>query len=67
MCSLNPRLSALDPSLAENECVALFLARARAVGSGLEPSERTLPVIAAICRRLDGLPLAIELNRTIGK
>jgi tetratricopeptide (TPR) repeat protein len=35
--------------------------RARAQGAGLTVNEATLPVIASICRRLDGLPLAIEL------
>jgi predicted ATPase len=41
--------------------VQLFLARAQAVKPGLTLDERTAPTIAAICRRLDGLPLAIEL------
>ena len=39
----------------------LFLDRARAVGADPEPSATTLRAIAGICRRLDGLPLAIEL------
>lgn len=39
----------------------LFLERARAAGIELEPDEATARVVADICRRLDGLPLAIEL------
>src|SRR5439155_26159647 len=38
-----------------------FLERARAVGVEVEPDAATAPAVAAICRRLDGLPLAIEL------
>ena len=41
--------------------VDLFTRRARAVKPGFELTETDAPVVAAICRRLDGLPLAIEL------
>jgi tetratricopeptide (TPR) repeat protein len=41
--------------------VALFLDRVRAVGVDLELDGTTGPAVAAICRRLDGLPLALEL------
>src|SRR5262249_47407372 len=47
--------------LARSPAVALFVERARAVGTELILDEGTAPIIAAICRRLDGLPLAIEL------
>jgi predicted ATPase/DNA-binding winged helix-turn-helix (wHTH) protein len=40
--------------------VRLFIARARALDSEFSPHEENLRVIAAICRRLDGIPLAIE-------
>ena len=43
--------------------VALFAARAAAV-SGYRLVDADAPVIARICRRLDGLPLAIELAAT---
>jgi predicted ATPase/DNA-binding XRE family transcriptional regulator len=39
----------------------LFIARARAVDPHFAPDAATMPAIAAICARLDGLPLAIEL------
>ena len=41
--------------------VRLFVERARAAEPRFAASPRTGAVIAAICRRLDGLPLAIEL------
>ncbi|HMA34430.1 MAG TPA: LuxR C-terminal-related transcriptional regulator [Chloroflexia bacterium] len=41
--------------------VALFIARAQAVRPVFVPGAADLPLIAEICRRLDGLPLAIEL------
>ncbi|MFL6240353.1 MAG: ATP-binding protein [Actinomycetes bacterium] len=39
----------------------LFIARARATGSSLQWNSTNGPAIVDICRRLDGLPLAIEL------
>ena len=44
-----------------SDAIALFVDRARAQGAGLTVDEETGPVIASVCRRLDGLPLAIEL------
>ena len=42
--------------------IALFVERARAVKAALDIDAKTGPLIAAICERLDGLPLAIELG-----
>ena len=50
----------VDEALA-SDAVSLFVERARAAGWGLCCDEETAPVIAAICRRLDGIPLAIEM------
>jgi predicted ATPase/class 3 adenylate cyclase len=47
--------------LAQIEAIRLFIERARAVRPDLTITEENAPVIAEICARLDGLPLAIEL------
>jgi len=41
--------------------VQLFVERARAAAPHFSPNARVVAVIAGICRRLDGIPLAIEL------
>ncbi|HUP15623.1 MAG TPA: adenylate/guanylate cyclase domain-containing protein [Acidimicrobiia bacterium] len=43
----------------ENPAVALFLDRADQ--AGFRPTDQQLIKVAAVCRRLDGLPLALEL------
>ncbi len=47
--------------LVQNTAVALFVDRARAVRNTFELTEENAEAVADICRRLDGLPLAIEL------
>jgi predicted ATPase/DNA-binding winged helix-turn-helix (wHTH) protein len=41
--------------------VTLFVTRARAVDPAFVLDETTVPIVVEICRRLDGIPLAIEL------
>jgi predicted ATPase len=45
------------PPFVDQEAVGFFLSRARTVRSGIEPSQTVLE----LCRRLDCLPLALEL------
>ena len=57
---LPPENACLD-DLEQSASVALFLDRARAAGIDLSLNDVTSPAVAEICRRLDGLPLALEL------
>jgi predicted ATPase/DNA-binding CsgD family transcriptional regulator len=56
-----PAADARTDLLAENEAVRLFVERAHAVNPGFVLNDANATTIADICRRLDGLPLAIEL------
>ena len=47
--------------LLSSSAVQLFLRRARALACDFGTNARSVGLIAAICRRLDGIPLAIEL------
>ncbi len=48
-------------TLARHPATALFLERSRAVETGFSIDESNARTVVGICRRLDGLPLAIEL------
>src|SRR5919109_4617023 len=47
--------------LRQNEAVTLFIERAAAASGAFELSESNRAAVVDLCRRLDGLPLAIEL------
>ena len=50
-----------DETIMRYGAIALFLERAREVNPPFQVTPQQVPLIAEICRRLDGLPLAIEL------
>jgi predicted ATPase/DNA-binding SARP family transcriptional activator len=66
-----PPADAIDPaaaaraayaaSIADYDAVQLFVERAQAAQPAFALTPRTAPAVAAICARLDGLPLALEL------
>jgi predicted ATPase/DNA-binding NarL/FixJ family response regulator len=56
-----PPATASGDDVLSTPAVALFVERAGAVHARFTPSETNALAIADICRRLDGLPLAIEL------
>jgi predicted ATPase len=56
-----------DEVLRRADAVELFIDRARAAGSDLDLDHGQLEIIAEICRRLDGIPLAIELAASRAK
>lgn len=64
-----PDLGHLPPlaELAQVESLALLLARLRASNPALELTESNALTLAAICARVDGLPLAIELVAAHGR
>jgi predicted ATPase/DNA-binding winged helix-turn-helix (wHTH) protein len=43
-----------------HSAVQLFVIRTRALHSGFSPQEEELTAVVSVCRRLDGIPLAIE-------
>ena len=48
-------------AIMEFGAVALFVDRAHSVDKSFKLTDDTAPIVADICRRLDGIPLAIEL------
>jgi predicted ATPase/DNA-binding winged helix-turn-helix (wHTH) protein len=55
-----PRVKTSSRAVLEHSAVQLFISRAKASHSAFSPQEESLSDIAAICRNLDGIPLAIE-------
>ena len=57
-----PAEETAEPAAAlRHDAVRLFAARARAADPHFDLNERNAGIVATICRRLDGIPLAIEL------
>lgn len=59
--SLPPAGATRPEDLAGSDAVALFCARASAAQPHFALNPATAPAVAEICRRLDGIPLALEL------
>lgn len=55
------RLPSVEGNLVQYAAINLFIQRAREVRPGFAITDAVASTIAEICRRLDGLPLAIEL------
>jgi predicted ATPase/DNA-binding winged helix-turn-helix (wHTH) protein len=53
--------AAADDDPWQYDAILLFVVRSRAAGAHVPEDRQLAPVVAAICRRLDGIPLAIEL------
>lgn len=58
-----PQAEATEPlaHVRQNEAIALFTERAAAASGAFEVTVANQATVVALCRRLDGLPLAIEL------
>jgi predicted ATPase len=65
-----PHASTDADSVGNYDAVRLFVDRARTASPGFTLTDAIAPAVAALCQRLDGLPLAIELaasrSRTFG-
>ena len=59
--SLPPAEAATAADLAGSDAVRLFADRARTHDPGFALDAQSAPLVATICRRLDGIPLALEL------
>ena len=56
-----PALGGDPAAIASSPAVELYWARARAIDPDVELTDQNREQVAELCRRLDGLPLAIEL------
>ncbi|MDX6261147.1 MAG: hypothetical protein QOH84_2835 [Kribbellaceae bacterium] len=59
-----PAVSAALSDLRESSAVQLFVARAAAADRGFSLDEESAAAVSVLCRRLDGIPFALELAAT---
>jgi tetratricopeptide (TPR) repeat protein len=64
MAMPDPKQAADLKTVGEYEAIRLFCQRAKAVQADFALTAKNVGAVANICRRLDGLPLAIELAAT---
>ena len=57
----------VNRNIAQSAAVRLFVTRTEAIVPAFRLTDENAAAVAAICRRLDGLPLAIELAASQGK
>lgn len=56
-----PKADASPAVVARSDAVQLFVERAKQASPGFALTRENIALVASICRRLDGLPLALEL------
>ncbi|HZX03219.1 BTAD domain-containing putative transcriptional regulator [Kribbella sp.] len=59
-----PGVDSVPETVQECSAVQLFVTRAAAASRGFALTEETVADVAVLCRRLDGIPLALELAAT---
>jgi predicted ATPase/class 3 adenylate cyclase len=59
--SLPPGEAEAADDIAASDAVRLFVERAQAQDPGFVLDDASAPLVASVCRRLDGIPLALEL------
>jgi predicted ATPase/DNA-binding winged helix-turn-helix (wHTH) protein len=57
----SPSIDVAAHEISNYDAVRLFVDRAALVDNRFSPDERSYSVVGSICRKLDGIPLAIEL------
>jgi predicted ATPase/DNA-binding CsgD family transcriptional regulator len=61
LCLPDPQTTPTFAELAQSEAVRLFVERAQSVSSDFRLTPTNARLVERVCRRLDGIPLAIEL------
>ncbi len=65
--ALPPPAATKSAEIGAADAVQFFVARAKGARPGFALSDRNAAAVADICRRLDGIPLALELASTASR